>query len=127
MPLIEPPGRFFVPVTEDHLGILFVRFPAEMVRDAILAAFFHRFLPVSVLSDASASLTLYGVKLFPNAADGLAMNADGLDETDHLFPARRGQPLRSLAHGPVTEHFALPVAIYVRPRQLSVGTLRGLR
>src|SRR4051794_7536291 len=42
------------------------------------------------------------------------MNADSLDETDHLFPARRGQPLRSLAHGPVTEHFALPVAITAR-------------
>jgi hypothetical protein len=61
---------------------------------------------------------LCGVKFFPklfsNAADGLAMNAAGLDETDHLFPARRGQPLRSLAHGPVTEHFALPAAVTAR-------------
>jgi hypothetical protein len=63
-------------------------------------------------------MTLCGVKFFPklfsNAADGLAINADGLDETDHLFPARRGQPLRSLAHGPVTEHFALPAAVTAR-------------
>jgi len=63
-------------------------------------------------------MTLCGVKffpkLFPNVADGLAMNTDGLDETDHLFPARRGQPLRSLAHDPVTEHFALPVAMTAR-------------
>src|SRR6476620_76446 len=55
MPLIEPPGRFLVRVAEDHFGVLAVRFPAEMVRDAILAAVFHRFLPVSVLSDASTS------------------------------------------------------------------------
>src|SRR4051812_34752002 len=50
MPLIEPPGRFLVRVAEDHLGVLAVRSPAEMVRDAILAAVFHpavfhRFLP----------------------------------------------------------------------------------
>src|SRR3954467_15738338 len=44
MPLIEPPGRFLVRVAEDHLGVLAVRSPAEMVRDAILAAVFHRFL-----------------------------------------------------------------------------------
>src|SRR5687768_2745239 len=55
MPLIEPPGRFLVRVAEDHLDVIFVRSPAEMVRDAILAAVFHRFLPVSVVSDASAS------------------------------------------------------------------------
>jgi hypothetical protein len=99
-----------------------------MVRDAILAAFFHRFLPVTVLSDASASMTSCGAKFFPklspNVADGLTMNADGLpdlgiaaaglDETDHRFPTRRGQPLRSLAHGPVTEHFALPAAVTAR-------------
>src|SRR4051795_7052193 len=55
MPLIEPPGRFFVRVAEDHLGVLAVRSPAEMVRDTILAAFFHHFLPVTVLP-----MTLYG-------------------------------------------------------------------
>src|SRR3954447_20062036 len=55
MPLIEPPGRFFVRVAEDYLGVIFVQSPAEMVRDAILAAVFHHFLPVSVVSDASAS------------------------------------------------------------------------
>jgi hypothetical protein len=55
-----------------------------MVRDAILAAVFHRFLPVSVLCDASASRTLCGVKFlpkfFPSAADGLAMNVVGLPD-----------------------------------------------
>src|SRR3954447_7402895 len=55
MPLIEPPGRFLVRVAEDHLGVLAVRSPTEMVRDAILAAVFHRFLSVSVVSDPSAS------------------------------------------------------------------------
>src|SRR5688500_2164150 len=67
MPLVEPPGRFFVRVAEDHLGVLAVRSPAEMVRDTILAAFFHRFLLVSVLCDASASMTLYGGEPAPRS------------------------------------------------------------
>jgi hypothetical protein len=80
MSLIEPPGWFLVWVAEDHLGAIAVRSPAEMVRDAIFAAFFHRFLPVTVLSDASASMTLCGVKFFPKLipnSDGLAVDAEG--------------------------------------------------
>src|SRR3569833_1447000 len=45
MPAIEQPGRFFIRMAEDHLGVVALRSPAEMVRDAILAAVFHRFLP----------------------------------------------------------------------------------
>src|SRR3954468_21850166 len=47
MPAIEPPGRFFIRMAEDHVGVVALRSPAEMVRDAILAASFHHVLPVS--------------------------------------------------------------------------------
>jgi hypothetical protein len=104
MPAIEPPGRFFIRMAEDHVGVVALRSPAEMVRDVILAAVFHRFLPVSVVSDASASMTLYGVKFFPDAADGLAMDANGLPISVSL-PARTR---RTTLAGFITVHVAYP-------------------
>jgi hypothetical protein len=82
------------------------------MRDAILAAVLDHFVPVSVVSDASASMTLYGVEFFPDAADGFAMDANGL-------PISVSLPVRTQRTA-----FASLITVHVATRPLANSGLR---
>src|SRR4051795_1315674 len=60
-PLVEPPRRGFVQVPEDHLADLAARSPPFAARDAVFAAFLHRYYAeVIQINVGSPMFTLVG-------------------------------------------------------------------